>query len=50
MKKKDMLDQYTAILYVLGECEAAAFTKADLGHDKQELLDRARLILVDIKA
>ena len=50
MKEKNLEQQYHGILDVLQECEAAVFTNADLMHDKQELLNRARAILIEIKA
>jgi len=50
MKQRNMEDQYRSILGVLEECEAAVFTKAELMYDKQELLNKARAILIQIKA
>jgi hypothetical protein len=38
------------ILDVLEQCEAAVFTKAELAADKQKLLNKAKLVLEQIKA
>jgi hypothetical protein len=42
-------DQSRDILNILQECETAVFTKAELIHDKQELLVRTRVALEQIK-
>jgi BatD DUF11 like domain len=50
MKEKKMEEQYSNILAILQECNAAVFTKAEFIHDKQELLDRAKYLLEQIKS
>ncbi len=50
MAERNMKEQYHVMLDVLEECEAAVFTKAEMMHDKQQLLDKARTILAQIKA
>jgi hypothetical protein len=42
-------DQSQNILGILQECEAAAFTKAEFIHDKEELLKRTRAALSQVK-
>jgi len=42
-------DQVTEIMYILKECEAAVFTRAEMKHDKQELLDRTKKMLEEIR-
>jgi len=37
------------LLGILDECEAALFTKAELAHNKQELLNRTKTLLDEIK-
>lgn len=50
MKEKNLTDdQCRAILDILQQCEAAVFTKAEFAHDKQELLNRTRAALEQIK-
>ena len=50
MKEKNMDEtQRRNILDILQQCEAAIFTKAEFAHDKQELLDRTRTALEQIK-
>ncbi|HET6993897.1 MAG TPA: hypothetical protein VFI06_02890, partial [Chitinophagaceae bacterium] len=49
MQEKGLGEElYTGILNVLQECETAMFTKAELGTDKEELLNRTRLLLSKI--
>ncbi|HLG39546.1 MAG TPA: BatD family protein, partial [Chitinophagaceae bacterium] len=48
-EKKWDEDQCRNILNILQQCEAAVFTKAELAHDKQELLDRAKIVLEQIR-
>lgn len=42
-------DQSQKILDILQECEAAAYTKAEFLHDKQELFRQAKMALEQIK-
>jgi len=50
MKAKNV-DEYVCrdLLTILNECEAALFTNADLVEDKQELLNRTKAVLGEIK-
>jgi hypothetical protein len=50
MREGNREELYREILDVLQECEAAVFTKAEMMRDKEELLDKARLVLGQIKA
>jgi hypothetical protein len=43
-------DKFQSILYILQQCEASIFTKAEFTHDKQELLNRTKAALEQIKA
>jgi len=49
LKEKNKEEQCRNILDILQECEAAVFTKAELVHDKQELLNRAKMALEQIR-
>jgi hypothetical protein len=49
MKEKNLEQQCQGILDALQECEAAVFTKVEFVHDKQELLNRARIALEQLK-
>jgi len=50
MKEKNLgEDQCRGIITILQECEAAVFTKAEFVHDKQELLDRTKATLEQMK-
>ena len=50
MREKNINEhQCKEILDILKECEAAAFTKAEFTNDKQQLLDRAKNVLSQIK-
>lgn len=49
MKEKKMEEQYRNLLAILQECEAATFTKAEFVHDKQELLNKTKETLGQIK-
>jgi hypothetical protein len=39
----------SGILYILQECETAVFTKAELAHDKEELLLKTKTVLEQIR-
>jgi hypothetical protein len=39
---------YNGLLDILQQCETAMFTKAELGLDKEELLNRTRVLLSKI--
>ncbi|MBL7741215.1 MAG: protein BatD [Chitinophagaceae bacterium] len=43
-------DQAREILAILEQCEAAAFTKAEFIHDRQELLERTKKVLEQVTA
>jgi hypothetical protein len=50
MKEKNLDEnQYHNILGILQQCEAAVFTKAEFADDKQELLNRTKSVLEQIK-
>jgi len=49
LKEKNKEEQYRSILDILQECEAAVFTKAELVQDKQELLNKTKVALEQIK-
>jgi hypothetical protein len=50
MKEKSLdEDQCRSIINILQECEAAVFTKAEFVHDKQELLNRTKAALEQMK-
>jgi hypothetical protein len=50
MQEKNLSpDKFQSILDILQHCETAVFTKAEFLHDKQELLNKARKAMEEIK-